>query len=154
VNTLHRLSYEGRALRFIKGPRFEGDLPWWIAADILSCIADLMDRPDLVDPLLRHLLEGCPAEDRTEVTMVENGQEMIIVAVSEFELQPMIVALGDSRRAPLVALNRWFWGAAREAASTISGNVNLACARRGIACAEAADADTVALSRAAPSGIE
>jgi hypothetical protein len=127
---VHGLSYEGHTLRFMKGPRFDGDLPWWIAEDLFGCIADLLGRPDQAGPMLQHLLDECSPLDRAEVTVAEAGGAVIRTAVSEFELVPVIVAMGESRHPRLRALADWFARVPRDAA--VGGDVQLACARRGI----------------------
>lgn len=127
----HCLTYGEHRLRFLKGPRFDGDLPWWFAEDVLNCVADLLGRPDRMEMMLHHLLATCPAEDRVDVTgpAADPG---VHTAISEFELWPMIMALGDVRHRRLQALGNWFLAAAGEATLAVGGNLEFACARRGI----------------------
>jgi hypothetical protein len=128
---IHSLSYGQHQLRFLKGPRFEGDLPWWFAEDVLSCVAELLGRPDRVAMMLEHLLTACPVEDRVDVAL-PGDDSGLRTAISEFELWPMIMALGDARHQRLQALGHWFLEAAGEATVTVGGDVEFACARRGV----------------------
>jgi hypothetical protein len=132
MRPIYILSYRGHGLRFLKGPRFDGDLAWWIAEDVLGCAAHLLARPDLMDSMLQQLLQICPPEDRTDVVLEGDRGARTCNAVSEFELLPMVMALGDAENRRLKDLNRWFFAAADEAAAKVGGEIGFACACRGI----------------------
>ena len=139
---IHSLSYGEHRLRFLKGPRFDGDLPWWFAEDVLNCVADLLGRPERMEMMLQHLIAGCPVEDRVDIAVpghdvgtrgdVGTRDLATRTAVSEFEIWPIIMALGDTRHGPLQALGHWFLDAAEEATVAVGGDVEFACARRGV----------------------
>ncbi|HEY0524428.1 MAG TPA: hypothetical protein VGD08_13630 [Stellaceae bacterium] len=132
THPIHSLTYHGHVLRFVKGPRFEGDLPWWIAEDVLSCVADLLGRPDLTNSMLRQLIQICPPEDRTGVAVIGDHGTSVWIAISEFELLPMVMTLGEAGNGRLRDLNRWFLTAADRAAEKVGGKIDFACACRGV----------------------
>jgi hypothetical protein len=132
MHPIYSLTYQGHVLHFVKGPRFEGDLPWWIAEDVLICVADLLDRPDLTNSMLQQLIRRCPPEDRMIVAVDGDHGTSIRVAISEFELLPVVMSLGGAENGRLRDLNRWFLTAADDAAEKVGGQIDFACACRGV----------------------
>jgi hypothetical protein len=133
IDEIHSALFEGRPMRFIRGPRFDGDLPWWVAEDLTGCIAELLGRPHLGDVLLRRLLEECPAEDQAVVLAADGAGEIdTVTAVAELELVPMIMALSEAGSDRLAAFGEWFTATGEIARRQVGGDVAVACSRRGI----------------------
>jgi hypothetical protein len=127
-------------MRFIKGPRFEGDLPWWVVEDLTACIADLLGRSHLGDVLLQRILDGCPAEDQSVVLAADGvGEIGTVTAVAELELVPMIMALGETDSFRLAAFGEWFMATSEMARERVGGDIAVACSRRGILLDEEED---------------
>jgi hypothetical protein len=133
TNEIHSVLFEGRPMRFIKGPRFEGDLPWWVAEDLTACIAELLGRSHLGDVLLQRLLEACPAEDQAVVLAADGAGEIgTVTAVAELELVPMIMALSEADSFRLADFGEWFMATSKTARQLVGGDIAVACYRRGI----------------------
>ena len=120
-------------MRFIKGPRFDGDLPWWVAEDLTGCIAGILGRPHLGDVLLQRMLDGCPAEDQAVVLAVgDDGAIGTVTAIAELELVPMIMALSETDSSRLASFGEWFMATSETARRLVGGDIAVACSRRGI----------------------
>jgi len=120
-------------LRYVKGPRFEGDLPWWVVEDLMGSIAALIGREELGETLTRSALDLCPPEDRLALAAIEDGKETVVTAASEFHLASMLAGLRTTDLASLQQFALDFEGVSADATVAVSGDLELACARRGLA---------------------
>jgi len=131
-STIFMAEYEGHPLRFIRGPRFNGDLPWWVVDDVADCIAGLLGR-DVSGLIGERILEACPAEDQVIIAIVgPDAVETTATAAAEVHLAGMIFGLMESDAPELAAFGRWFRNAAPAAREAVGGTVANALGARGI----------------------